>query len=42
MPPHAIAVVIDEELSAARFQRAEKVDQRVHDGNLLIPDARKN
>ena len=29
MPPHAIAVVIDEEVAAMRVEIAEEVDQRV-------------
>ena len=30
MPPHAIAIVIDEEFSAALFQHPENVDERRH------------
>ena len=30
VPPHAVAVVVDEELAAALFQRPEEVDQRRH------------
>jgi hypothetical protein len=38
MPAHTVAIVIDEEFPAARFQQPENVDQRFHLMNLLTSE----